>query len=48
MKFSICKKVPYGPSISLRWNPAGKPAGGFPGQKAGNPPPWLTNDDTVG
>ena len=29
--------------ISKSW----KPAGGFPGQKAGNPPPRITNGDTV-
>ena len=26
--YPICG-VPYGPSSSLRWKPAGKPAGGF-------------------
>ena len=30
--------LPYGLSSLLCWKPAGKPAGGFPGQKAGNPP----------
>ena len=34
-RFNVRKEyVPYGLSSSLRW----KPAGGFPGQKAGNPP----------
>ena len=28
----------FGLSSSLRWKPTRKPAGGFPGQKAGNPP----------
>ena len=27
-----CAVVPYEPSMSSSWKPAGKPAGGFPGQ----------------